>query len=180
MVTQTKWTYDDLVALGDDGLHHEVIDGEHYVNPAPNIRHQTIVGNLFFALQAWLRTHPVGRAWVSPVDVLFSDFDVVEPDVLYVSNERARIVTTPNVKGAPDLVIEVLSDSTRRKDEIKKRKLYETSGVIEYWIVDPEIDGVRIYHGGARVAELSLENDDAITTPLLPGFEIPLSQVFQD
>jgi len=117
---------------------------------------------------------------VSPVDVLFSDFDVVEPDVLYVSNERARIVTTPNVKGAPDLVIEVLSDSTRRKDEIKKRKLYESSGVIEYWIVDPEIDGVRIYHGGARVAELSLENDDAITTPLLPGFEIPLSQVFQD
>ena len=65
MVTQTKWTYDDLVALGDDGLHHEIIDGEHYVNPAPNIRHQTIVGNLFFALQAWLRTHPVGRAWVS-------------------------------------------------------------------------------------------------------------------
>ena len=174
----TKWTYDDLVLLGDDGRHHEIIDGEHYVNPTPHIRHQTIVGNLHLVIANWLETHPIGRVWFGPVDVIFSDFDVVEPDLVYVSNDRAKVVRPENIKGAPDLVVEVLSYSNRRKDEITKRKLYETRGVTEYWVVDPEIDVIKIYRGGMRVAELSLENKDALTTPLLPGLEIGLAEVF--
>jgi Putative restriction endonuclease len=122
-----KWTYDDLVLLGDDRRQHEIIDGEHYVNPKPNIRHQTIVGNLHVEIAVWLRTHPIGRVWVAPVDVLFSDFDVVELDIVYVSNDRAEVVRPENIKGAPDLVVEVLSYSNRRKDEITKRKLYENA-----------------------------------------------------
>jgi Uma2 family endonuclease len=173
-----KWTYDDLVLIGDDGRQHEIIDGEHYANPAPNIRHQTIAGNLHVAMFNWLDTHPIGRVWVAPVDVVFSDFDVVEPDIVYVSNDRAEVVRRENIKGAPDLVVEVLSFSNRRKDEVTKRKLYETRGVEEYWIVDPEIDVIKVYRGGIRAAELSLENDDTLTTPLLPGLEIRLKKVF--
>ena len=177
MATQTKWTYEDLLLL-DDGKRHEIIDGELVVNAAPNLRHQAVVRRLTVIISNWLETHPVGEIWASPIDVLFSDFEVVEPDLVYVSNERAGILNVKNIKGAPDLLVEVLSDSTRRMDEITKRKLYETRGVAEYWILDPEIDVVKVYRGGTRVAELSLEHGDTLTTPLLPGLEIPLAKIF--
>lgn len=177
MATETKWTYDDLLLL-DDGKRYEIIDGELLVDAAPNLRHQTIVGRIFRAVSDWLDTHPIGQVWGSPVDVVFSEIEVVEPDLTYVSNERAGILNRTNIRGAPDLVVEVLSGSTRRRDEITKRKLYETRGVAEYWIVDPDIDVIKIYHGGTRIAELSLEHGDTLTTPLLPGLDIPLAKIF--
>ena len=174
----TKWTYEDLVILGDDGKHHEIIDGEHYVNPAPNIRHQRIVRRLTSKIDTWLEKNPLGEVFASPVDIVLSESDVVQPDLVYVSRERVEIVTTPNIQGAPDIVVEVLSGSNRRKDEIIKRKLYEAKGVSEYWIVDPEIDVIKIYRGAMRAAELTLENDDTLTTPLLPGFALALAKLF--
>jgi Putative restriction endonuclease len=101
-----KLTYDDFVLFPDDGKRHELIDGEHYATPSPNIRHQQISINLTLLIGSWLETHPKGRLFYAPLDVVFSTFDVVEPDLLYVSNERSRVLTVPNVQGAPDLVIE--------------------------------------------------------------------------
>src|SRR5438132_1781953 len=80
-----KLTYDDFVLFPDDGKRHELIDGEHYVTPCPNLGHQAILGNLHFLMRAWLESHPVGRVLLSPFDVVFSKWDVVEPDLLYVS-----------------------------------------------------------------------------------------------
>jgi hypothetical protein len=94
--------------------------------------------------EATLESHPIGRVFYAPFDVVFSRFDVVEPDLLYLSNERAGSVLTPdNVRGTPELVIEIGSPSTRARDETTKRRLYEWAGVSEYWVVDPELDLIR-------------------------------------
>ena len=179
-----KLTYDDFVLFPDDGLRHELIDGEHYVTPSPNDKHQTILANLHLLIGPWVRAHAVGKVWFAPFDVVFSRFDVVEPDLLYLSNERkAQVATDANVQGAPELVVEVGSPSTRRRDETVKRALYERAGVSEYWVVDTEQDVVRVYRRLGehfdRPEELSLEAGDVLTTPLLPGLELPLSEIFR-
>ena len=177
-----KFTYADLLNFPDDGRRHEIIDGEHVVTPSPNTKHQTVSMTLSGALTAYLTHHPVGAVFAAPLDVVFSDLDVVEPDLMYISRERAGVLTEQHVRGAPDFVIEILSPGTRRTDEITKRKLYERFGVAEYWVVDPELDLVKIYRrtaeGFTRVGELTAEGGDALTTPLLPGFSITLAAVF--
>ena len=179
-----KLTYDDFVLFPDDGKRHELIDGEHFVTPSPNRKHQKISGNLFLLIGTWLEQHPIGQIYFAPFDVIFTMFDVVEPDLLYMSNERAvRVLTDANVKGAPELVVEIGSEGTRGRDETIKRRLYERAGVSEYWVVDPEIDIVRVYRRGTdgfkRPSEFTAEDNDVLTTPLLPGLSLPLSRIFR-
>jgi Uma2 family endonuclease len=180
-----KLTYDDFVLFPDDGKRHELIDGEHYVTAAPNIRHQQISMELAFLIRRWLEEHPVGRLFHAPLDVLMSQFDVVEPDLIYLSNERAaEIMTKLHLRGAPELVIEIGSPSTRQRDETIKRHLYERTGVSEYWFVDPELDVVRVYRRESerftRPMELSREAGDILTTPLLAGLTLPLDRIFRE
>ena len=182
---RVKLTYEDFLQFPDDGRRHELIDGEHYVTPSPNTRHQRISGRLYLLIGNWLQEHPVGQLFYAPFDVVFSNIDVVEPDLLYMSNERAaEVLTEEHVRGVPELVIEIASPGTRRRDETLKRRLYERSGVTEYWVVDPDVDVVRAYRlsgeGFGRPVELSAEAGDVLTTALLPGLEIPLARVFAD
>ncbi len=179
-----KLTYDDFVLFPDDGKRHELIDGEHFVTPSPTLKHQKVLGNLHLLIGNWLEQQPIGQIYCAPFDVVFSTFDVVEPDLLYMSNERAEaVLTEANVQGAPELVIEIGSPSTRQRDETIKRRLYERAGVSEYWFVDPEIDVVRVYRrnaeGFARPLELTAEAGDTLTTPLLSGLSLPLSRIFR-
>jgi len=180
-----KLTYEDFVQFPDDGKQHELIDGEHYVTPSPIRKHQAVVGNLHGLIWSFLQQRQTGRIYAAPFDVIFSEYDVVEPDLIYVSNERAReIETSPYVKGAPDLVVEVSSPGTRKRDETTKRRLYERFGVGEYWVVDPEIDSIKVFRRiddrYQRTAELFLENQDVLTTPLLAGLEMRLAKIFED
>ncbi len=180
---RTKLTYEDFLQLPDDGKRHEIIDGVHYVTASPLARHQLVLGNLHFLIKAHLREHDLGEVFLSPFDVVFSDFDVVEPDLLYVSRERWPVVTRANVQGSPDLVVEILSPGTRKRDLGIKRKLYERCEVSEYWIVDPEADAIEVLRrraGGEleRVAELARAAGDCLSTPLLPGLEMPLGEIF--
>jgi Uma2 family endonuclease len=178
-----KLTYDDYVLFPEDGKRHELIDGKHYVTPSPNLRHQRVVGALFWVIRTQLETHPTGEVFFAPLDVILSNHDVVEPDVLYVSNERRAILGTW-VHGMPDLVIEVASKSTRRRDERLKRRLYERMGGREYWVVDPDTEMVRVYRADAgafaRPVELSRERNDVLTTDLLPGLTLPLDRLFRE
>ena len=178
-----RLTYEDFLLFPDDGKRHELIDGEHYVTPTPNVKHQAIVTNLSAMIWNYLQARPIGRVVGSPLDVVFSDFDVVEPDAQFVSHARKEILTTQNVRGAPDLVVEVASPSTRKRDETVKRRLYERYGVSEYWAIDPELDTIkvcrRVDERYRRAEELSLENHDILTTPLLPGLEMPLTKIFE-
>ncbi len=179
-----KLTYDDFVLFPDDGLRHELIDGEHYVTPSPNTRHQQVLLNLTMLIEQRLRVERTGRMFFAPFDVVFSRFDVVEPDLLYMSNERAaQVLTAANVQGVPELVVEIGSPGTRRRDETIKRHLYERAGVSEYWVVDPELDVVRVCRRDgerfARPLELSAEAGDVLTSSLLPGLALPLHAIFQ-
>ena len=180
-----KLTYDDFLLFPDDGKRHELIDGEHYVTASPNTKHQRVSGNLYWLIRGYLEEHRIGRIFYAPFDVVFSHFDVVEPDLLYMSNARAaEILTAQHVKGSPQLVIEIGSPSTRGRDETIKRRLYERSAVDEYWVVDPDVDLVRVYRRtGNRFAgptELSLEAGDVLTTALLPGVQLRLAEIFKD
>ncbi|MBI5379944.1 MAG: Uma2 family endonuclease [Nitrospirae bacterium] len=178
-----KFTYEDYLLFTDDGKRHELIDGEHYMTPSPNEKHQRVSMNLSHLLSHYVKKNPKGRIYHAPFDVVLSDQDVVQPDLLFVSAARASLITEKCIQGAPDLVIEILSESTRKTDEIIKRKLYARHGVGEYWIVDPELETVKVYRRAAsgdyvRAAELSRETGDTIATPLLPGLAIPLAEIF--
>jgi Uma2 family endonuclease len=179
-----RLTYDDLLVFEGDGLRHELIDGEHYVTPSPNTRHQRLVGRLHAAFVLYLRDHPdAGEAFLAPFDVVFTEHDVVEPDLLFIASDQSGIVTEKHVRGAPAIVIEILSAGTRKVDEKVKYRLFERSGVGEYWIVDPELDAVKVCRRAAdgslpRVAELSAEAAETLTTPLLPGLAVPLRDLF--
>ena len=178
-----KLTYDDYALIPEDGQRHEIIDGEHYVTAAPFIPHQNLSFELSGRFWSYLKRHPIGRALAAPVDVLLSKHDIVQPDLLFISNKRAGIVADPrNVKGAPDLLIEILSKSTRKLDEVLKLDLYERSGVLEYWIFDTDRRSVQAFRlENERLvlaATLSAAAGDVLMTPLLPGFRLPLAEIF--
>jgi Uma2 family endonuclease len=180
---RVKLTYDDFLLFPEDGERHELIDGEHYVTPSPNTKHQAVSGNLYFLVRSWLKDHPVGRIFYAPFDVVFTQFDVVEPDLLYMSSERAaEILTSKHVTGSPEIVVEIGSHATRQRDETIKLRLYERSGVSEYWVVDPELDRIRVYRSDegrfGRAEEFLVEAGDVLTSRHLPGLEMPLTAVF--
>ena len=178
-----KYTYQDYLLFPDDGNRHEIIGGEHYVSPAPGRRHQKTVGNFHFHLRLFLEQNPLGEVLLAPLDVAISDWDVVQPDLLFLSRERSAIGQERGIFGAPDLVIEVLSDSTRTMDETTKLELYETAGVREYWMADPDAGTIQVYQfrNGRLIpmAELSAAAGDRLETPLLPGLTLRLSQIFE-
>jgi Uma2 family endonuclease len=177
-----RLTYDDFLLFPDDGLRHEIIDGEHYVTPSPNTRHQVLLGRLHVEVALYLRAHTgTGQVFLSPFDVLFTQWDIVEPDLLFIGADQESILTDKNVQGAPALVVEILSAGTRKVDENAKRQLFDRGGVREYWIVDPEFDAVRVFRRGndgsfPLVDELTREH--VLTTPMLPGLEIRLDELF--
>jgi Uma2 family endonuclease len=179
MPVDTRLTYDDYCLLPNNGRRYEIIDGELFVTPSPRRAHQNVVTQLSSYLAAFVRREGRGRVYVAPFDVVFSFHDVVEPDILYVSKERASVVTEKNVQGAPDLVVEVLSATTAEIDRTTKLKLYARYGVQEYWLVDPEQCTAEIYRREARGFErvASLQPSDSLTTPLLPGFSLLLGNL---
>ncbi len=179
-----KFTYEDLLNFPEDRRRHELIDGDHYVSASPSTRHQIVSINLAWLIRSYLEGHPVGVVFAAPTDVIITDFDVVVPDLVYVAAGDRERVSSRGIEGPPDLAIEILSDSTRKVDEVTKRKLFERSGVAEYWIVDPLLELVKVHRRVGdelpRVAELTLEAGDTITTPLLPGLHLSLADVFAD
>ncbi|MCU1245120.1 MAG: uncharacterized protein JWN02_1030 [Acidobacteria bacterium] len=126
-----------------------------------------------------MRENQLGWVYVSPVDVVLSPEEVVQPDVTFISAAKGHLLTKPNIQGAPDLMIEILSEATRKLDQIIKRQRYAHFGVLEYWIVDPTIELVAVYRRAAsaleRVLEISTETGGTLTSPLLPGLSIGIA-----
>jgi Uma2 family endonuclease len=176
----TRLTYDDFVLFPEDGLRHEILDGEHYVSAAPYLRHQAVLVEFTTALHFFLKANPLGELFPGPVDVLLSRHDIVEPDLVFVSNERLSILTEKNIQGPPDLVVEVLSNSTKHIDQGLKLERYERFGVQEYWIVDPDRNTITVYRlEGERFQKAAvLSTEDVLRTPLLPGLELQLTEIF--
>jgi len=178
----SKLTYDDYLLIPDDGKRHELIDGEHFVSPAPLPYHQQLLIRLVFELETYRRATRAGVLLIAPTDVVLSGMDVVQPDLLFIRDGGSAQVGA-HVAGAPDLVVEILSSTHRRHDEVTKRNLYEQAGVGEYWLVDPEAETVKVFRReGARFGRpqlLSARDGDLLSSPLLPGLAISLAALFE-
>ena len=177
---RTRLTYEDY-AKTPDGERWELIDGELVMPPSPKEAHQRSQINLGSRMHLFAEQHDLGRVYFAPFDVVLSEYDTVQPDLIFVSKERLHIISEDNVQGAPDLVVEIRSPSTARQDWTVKRDLYALHGVREYWLVDPE---------AATIAVLLLEDGkfridgvygevDTLTATALPGFSPALGEVFR-
>ena len=181
--TRPRWTTADMERLPDNGMRYELIDGELIMVRAPHWNHQMVSLSIAMELTTWARSSGHGQVTTTP-GVLFSDTDNVIPDVVWVSHERlaALLDAGGHLTGAPELVIEVLSEGAQheQRDRVTKRRLYSDQGVQEYWIVDWRRQTVKIYrHDGATLAHsATLTADDAMTSPLLPGFACAVARFF--
>ncbi len=132
----SKLGYEQYVQFPSDGRRHEIIDGEHLVNPAPSPYHQLVCGRLYRQLCSQIEDQGLGQVFFAPVDVQLSLHDIVQPDLVVVLNARKHIITPRKIKGPPDLIVEVTSESTAQLDRGLKKDLYQRAGVPEYWLVD--------------------------------------------
>ena len=175
---QIKFTYRDYLLLPEQDR-RELIEGDFYMAPSPIFRHQRILMNLSAPLWNYAMTNDLGEVVWAPMDVVLSDLNVVQPDILYISNDRREIITENNISGAPDLVIEILSPSTASRDRELKLGLYARFGVREYWIVDPDESSVQVMELGAEGYDTIGSYDSGeVESSVIPGFHIAIDEIF--
>jgi Uma2 family endonuclease len=181
MSISTKFTYEDLKLIPPDRNRYEIVDGELFVSPAPRPLHQRITGNIFAALHQHVRQLRLGEVFVAPVDVVFAKGTVLEPDVLFISSSRLHYIGEDNLSGPPDLAVEVISESTKRLDREVKLKQYARYGVSEYWMVDPDGNGVEVFRLKEEEYELAerLGFGDTLTSPLFPGLKLVVASLWE-
>ncbi len=176
----TDLTYTQLLEMfpQEDNIRRELIDGELIVTASPIPRHQEVVLRLGAHLLAWVYEEG-GRVFVAPLDVYFDERNVVEPDVLFIRAEHLDRIDEKNIKGPPDLVVEVSSPSTRRLELVRKRELYERFEAKEYWYVDRDADRVEIYRleRGRYGPPRYLSRGETLESPEIPGFTIPVDDL---
>ena len=175
-----KFTYNDYRTAPAD-TRYELLDGDLLMVPAPNLKHQEVLGQLHVELVLFLRKQQLGRLFAAPCDVILSDNDVVQPDLLFVSHEREHLLhNSENVRGAPDLVIEILSPGTAEKDRGYKRALYARHGVAEYWLVDPAAETIQVQRqrAGTLTPTDTFGRGDTLRSLELPGLELQLDDIF--
>ena len=179
MVTTQKLTYQDYAALEDD-RRYELLDGKLILLDSPNRDHQSVRIHLMFDMYTFVKENDLGWVYGAPFDVLFTDTDVAQPDIMFISREREHILTHANVQGAPDLIVEILSPSSSTRDWRNKRELYASHGVREYWIIDPanRIVSVLLLQDGVLDIEQTLTEDDTATSTVLDGFSVSLDRIF--
>jgi Uma2 family endonuclease len=163
-------TADDYLALPDEGRRYELLDGSLEEMTSPGLKHQRVIGRLYVALVRSLQDPGLGEVLLSPFDVVLDERTVLQPDLLFIRSENAGILNPRNARGAPDVVIEVLSESTRRKDVVRKARLYARAGVPWYWLVDLEVDRVEFLRRVGDGYELVVRAD-APTAVEPPGFD---------
>lgn len=174
----SKLTYAEYKCFPDDGRRHEVIDGEHLVNPAPSTYHQTLSRRIQFQLYAQIEQTGLGQVFDAPVDLQLSESDIVQPDLVVVLEARRRIITPTKIKGTPDLVVEIVSESSAATDRTLKKELYQRSGIPEYWVVDPEDHVVEQYVLERGRYELAGKRGEEVVSRSIPGVRVDLAQVW--
>ncbi len=177
---KTHLTYEDYCALPEDGHRYQLIEGDLDVTPAPSTTHQRVSRNLEFFLTEHIRRHRLGAIFDAPVDVLLAPDTVVQPDVVFVTRERLSVVSERGIEGPPDLIVEILSPSTRRVDRTVKMRAYARFGVRECWIVDPEAQSLEVFKltGGTYVLAQAASGNETTSSDLFPGLTLALDQIF--
>lgn len=182
--TKIKFTYQDYKSLPyHETKQYELLGGELIMVPSPTEPHQRISGNLEFLLRQFVKERKLGHVYDAPLDVVLGqgeDREVAQPDIFYISSQRSSIITEEEIRGAPDLIIEIISPGTEKYDRGYKRSLYARHGVKEYWIADPDQKAIEVF----TLTESGFETkatygeSETLTSPLLEGLTIDLTNVF--
>ncbi|RRJ98968.1 Uma2 family endonuclease [Opitutaceae bacterium TAV4] len=180
LVTHRPLTVHDYRGLPDVGPQYQLVEGDLFMAPAPNRFHQTVAGEIYYALKLYLDKNPIGKAYIAPFDVFLTDLNVYQPDVCFFSQERYPFLTDEGASGPPDIVVEVLSPRTAHLDLGLKKEIYARTGVLEYWVVDPATHQVSVWHlaENSQTPAFTLPKNGTLTTSILPGFALRLERVF--
>ena len=174
----TKLTYEDYLKTSGDER-YELLDGELFILPAPSIAHQYVAMKLGTRFDTFVEDSNLGVVYSAPTDVVLSETDVVQPDLMFISSERANIVTSANILGAPDLIVEIRSDSTAKRDETIKRKMYAERGGKEYWLVNPEAKTITVLllGEGGYAEGATYTAGQTLASSMLEGFTVHLDEI---
>ncbi len=179
LTLKKTYTYEDYAKL-PEGAPYQLIGGELIMSPSPVPYHQIISGRIEFELMRLVRERALGVVIHAPVDVYLSDTETYQPDIIFISKERLHIIGEKKIEGAPDLVIEILFESTAYYDLRHKKNLYEKTGVKEYWIVDPMEKSIEVYENSSEGFRLFMRivEKGTVSSKLLEGFSVELEKVF--
>lgn len=165
----------------EEGYQYELINGEIVKKQAPSPAHQNASGNLYVMLHQFNREQKLGgKCFAAPLDVFFTELDYYQPDIIFISQNRLRIITPDGVEGAPDLIVEILSPSTARHDRDRKMKVYRRTGVLEYWVVDPSNRSIEIYarqNDDFEMSDFAMGTGE-VRSRLLEGLVVDVAEVF--
>jgi Uma2 family endonuclease len=173
-------TVQDFMNTPEGPPYYQLIEGDLYMMPPPGSFPQDIAGNIFSMIREFLRKKPIGKAAIAPYGVFLNEVNAFQPDVFFVTKERMDQFSKRGFEGSPDLVVEVLSPGTARFDKASKKLIYARSGVVEYWLVDPDAEEIQIFYFNESVQapQLSFGRRDSFTSPLLPGLKFLGEEIF--
>jgi Uma2 family endonuclease len=173
-----RWTYEEYYKLDDD-QRYEIIDGNLIMAPAPDTWHQDWARNLFRVLDAHVRKHKLGKVFFAPLDVVLDEENTVQPDLLFVAAANLGIIQQRAIFGTPDLLVELVSPASVRRDRYDKKELYARFGVKEYWIGDPANKTLEVLtlKEGRYELHCCIEEKRKLTSPVLAGLEFDLSEI---
>ncbi len=180
LTTPIKKTYRDYCELPEENR-YELIEGEILMTPSPSLLHQEAAHRLNESISSHVARNNLGKVYFAPLDVVLSEYNVVQPDILFVSNDRKAILKEENIQGAPDLIVEITSPASRERDRLIKKNLYTRHGVKEYWMVDLEKKCIEVL--SLRNTEYYLIGiffkEDHLSTRLFPDIKLPVSPIFE-
>jgi Uma2 family endonuclease len=176
-----RFSYQDYRMLPED-IRYEILDGELCLVSSPNTKHQRVSKKLLVALARQVEERNLGEIFVAPYDVILSDDNIVQPDILFIAGGRVGLVGELNLRGAPDLVIEILSTGSRKKDLETKKKIYARFGIGEFWIVNPDAETieVQIWSEIGYLRHAVYAKSKCLSSPLLPSVRVPLRDIFRN
>jgi Uma2 family endonuclease len=180
MRANVRFKAEDIWDTPEDGNRYEVIDGQLYMTPPPILEHQGASGVLQRHLSVYVHERRLGKVYAAPLGVVLDEENGLQPDLVYVSNSRLGILSRRGIEGAPDLVVEILSPSTRSRDRGVKMRRYAAAGVPHYWLVDPRTRALEAYRSTRQGYEhIGTYGPGSVFRPeLFPGLEIPIDDLW--
>ncbi len=172
------WTYEDYLGVGNE-VYFEIINGKAFMSPAPELFHQRWARKIFVAIERHVESRKLGEVFFAPVDVVLDEKNVVQPDLVFVSTANAGLLERRGIMGAPDLVVEVISPTSLRRDRYDKRELYARFSVREFWLADVanrSIEILALKPGGFQLMSCAT-TEGKIRSEVLPGFELDLASL---
>ncbi len=176
-----KFTFKDFMLFNNENERiYELIYGRLIKSPPPIVKHQEISGNIYLKMRVFVENKALGRVFYAPIGVRFSDEIALQPDIIFISKERMHIIKEKYIDGVPDLVVEIISKGTKRRDTKVKKAIYERFGVKEYWIVNPFDKSIEVYalnEEGKYELYSKAKQEGKVKSSVLKGFEIDLKEV---